>query len=712
MYFTDYKALENNNLIGQEENIKLWSQIVDKGIALSSIENAVYSLPEKEISNTKSSNSFIHYLHKTKSLEILEYLKFSKSIEKYNQFYSDPWERKSNFNLPERSKAIKIALDKAKLSANEQLKRRWAFQAIRLAFYNGDTKSIQKTYNQYFKNNFCNDILSYWAMYFETQTYQDPAYRSYLSARVFANAPDKQIILYQFSSDENIDNILKYAQNNLERAQIYEISAFKTFDKTLPQLKKIYEYNPKSKALSFLILREVNKLEDLILSPYYNFLGPAVTTHYTDYQDNTLYQQRILEDKAYAKELASFLSSLKYIENPTMIKMAKAYLLSVVDDNKESLSEFNEIKTQDLDVEQQQLLQRLKLFSNIKINLAQNNGAISDELKNFLMESYDDKKDKELLFAIGREYEFQSYTKNAAILYSLLNQPYDYNPYEFEENNTVYWKSKNNKWTLWLDFYTDYIFYMDAEYTPAQIEEYINFLRQDHSDNFYSWIQERTTNEMNRLYDLLGTKYIRLNKLTEAKESFSKVEKSFYETYPFSTYLNANPFYADFYSSHAKTKGDTVRYSKPEITELLMKYIKESENSNNKNRDYYAFLVGNCYYNMSHFGNSWMMRRYYWTINDDIRGLEDDLEYFKNDLAIEFYQKAAKLSNNKKFSALCLRMAVKCESFKNNFDDYYNENPKAQSRKYYDDLQRQYPDYAEELVSNCYSFNKYLKSRQ
>lgn len=714
MYFTDNKALENNNLIGQKENIKLWSQIVDKNISMSSMEEAIYSIPEKELKNSKSKNSFIRFLHENQSKEILEYLIFSKSIEKYNQIYDDPWERNRSFNLPERNKAIKTALNKAKVNTNEQLKRRWAFQAIRLAYYNGDSKSIQKSYNQYFNDKNCNDILSYWAMYFMIQTVKDATYKSYLSARVFANAADKQIILNQFSSEVNTSEILKFAQNDIEKAQIYEISAFKTFHKTLPQLKEIYKYNPTSKALCFLILREVNKLEDLILSPYYNFLGPAVTSNYSDYQDNNLYQQRITEDKAYAKELIEFLTSLKNIENPTMIKMVKAYLLSIIDENQASIKEFNQIKTQDLDIEQQKLLKRLKLFSSTKEYILRKNGELTKELKEFLMEDYDGNNDKELLFAIGREYEFLSYTKNAAIIYSLLDQTYNYNPYEFEEGNTVYWKSKNNKWTLWLDFYTDYIFYMDAEYTPGQIEEYINFLNQNHTDNFYLWIQERTTNDMNRLYDLLGTKYIRLNKLPEAKACFSKVEKTFYQEYPFSTYLDANPFYADFYSSHTKTKADTVKYNKLEITTLLMNYIKESENPNNKNRDYYAFLVGNCYYNMSHFGNSWMMRRYYWTINDESRGLEDDQEYYDNQLAIKYYQKAAKLSSNKKFSALCLRMAVKCESFNNNFFYYYLEDTSgvSKSHKYYDNLYRQYPEYADELVSNCNSFNIYLKSRQ
>ena len=92
------------------------------------------------------------------------------------------------------------------------------------------------------------------------------------------------------------------------------------------------------------------------------------------------------------------------------------------------------------------------------------------------------------------------------------------------------------------------------------------------TSSFESWKKENLTKEIDRLYDLLGTKFIREDKLNEALGAFEKVNDTLWksEYYPFKTYLNSNPFYTDFYLEHSKTPVDTVIFTKESITRKLI----------------------------------------------------------------------------------------------------------------------------------------------
>ena len=125
-------------------------------------------------------------------------------------------------------------------------------------------------------------------------------------------------------------------------------------------------------------------------------------------------------------------------------------------------------------------------------------------------------------------------------------------------------------------------------------------------NNFDTWKYSLIQKDLPRLSDLLGTKYIRKNQLHNALQAFTKVEDSLWTSkhYPYKTYLNANPFYTNMYNEHKPTKADTIKYNKESITRTLITYLEKANNPKNKKRDYYYFLVANCYLNMSHHGNS------------------------------------------------------------------------------------------------------------
>ena len=188
---------------------------------------------------------------------------------------------------------------------------------------------------------------------------------------------------------------------------------------------------------------------------------------------------------------------------------------------------------------------------------------------------------------------------------------------------------------------------------------------------------------------------------------------------PYSLYLNGNPFHADFNSSDKRSRMDTISYNKLELVKQYQTYWTLANNPKTKNRAYYYFLLGNCELNMSHYGNSWMMRRYYWTASMHPNNLEDDDEFFRVKRAQEYYQKAYDLATSSEVKALCLRMKGRCEkhqitfdapdSWDFDYDEYGGFGSYVFSKNQtYRKLINDYPDDAEDLIGYCYSFERYF----
>ncbi len=189
---------------------------------------------------------------------------------------------------------------------------------------------------------------------------------------------------------------------------------------------------------------------------------------------------------------------------------------------------------------------------------------------------------------------------------------------------------------------------------------------------------------------------------------------------PFRDYLDANPFYADFYTEHRRTKGDTIRFTKGAITARLINYCDRAADPGEPLRAQYAFLAGNGYLNMTQYGNSWMMRRYYWTSSGEQNGLEDDAEYFGAMQARDLYTRAAGYARDRRFAALCLRMAVRCENYRL-LSRWDQSRPAFSPRSATDEwitrnnpyrraLNRRFPEYADELLNYCTAFETYAES--
>jgi hypothetical protein len=716
-YSPGYKNDFSPSIDTRDSNIELWLKRCKNIPSYSDTYNAIYVLGD-EINNPNLSNSFIRYLHKTSDLEAIKYLNFAKKCSAYNSIMDDPWERKENANIPKRVQLINQALNIAKTLTDEDIKMRYAFLAIRLAYYNDDFINIKNTYFQYFSNRKTKNIIDYWSMYFMTFTETDSIKRNYYASQVFYFAPDKRVNIFHFyNKNVPVEKTFEYAENPEEKIAVLMMEGFKKTGKNLDVLKNLYSLKPDSKGLSFLLLREVNKLEDWIYTPYYtNFTPSLEESGYWRGDQKPYPESRIKEDQSYAENLLSFVNSVNInkVENPVLWQTVKSYLSYMTKKYDTALNEIGSLRSTIVD--NPKLIRVLNVLKALCITAKQNdNATIQDEIKPIIIQEFDAGNYK-FIFALARELEFRGNTTDAAILMSKFRSRVDREPEEGYWRNGIYWRTEKKHYTLFVDYYDDYFFYLDAQYTTKQLSDLIENVNYGigRNDSFSKWEYTVIKKDVSRLYDLMGTKYIRANELPSALNSFKKVNDTLWTSRfcPYRIYLNANPFYTNFFNEHSRTDADTVHYNKASLTDKLIDYLNKADNAANNDRDYYYFLVANCYFNMTQYGNSWLMKRYFWTSYIHDTGLEDDEDYFNCTLAKQYYLKAKEETKSKSFAALCLRMAGRCEKYRLlNTGNRYQYPRTLPENKYYKNLKDDYPDFYNELIGNCQSFEKYFNSR-
>ncbi len=432
-------------------------------------------------------------------------------------------------------------------------------------------------------------------------------------------------------------------------------------------------------------------------------------------------RSRISMDRIYAKNVADYLSSINFknSENELWKKSMQAYLLFLAEDISSSLKFSSHLK---MNVENK----KIKRFNEMLLALIElKNQKVANLDSKFIQQTIlaeAEKKNYQFLFAIGRELEYAGNTIDAAYLFSHVNTEEENYYYEnIDYPQSVFWRSKNlAKSTYNEDFFTDYFYYLDAQYSTKQVAELIQDLQDEDSKNdFTRWKKSKIAKNIHRMNDLLGTKQLRNNELQAALKTFKLVNDSIWKSDAYKTYLNANPFYTDFYTEHSKSLGDTIRFTKVQVVEKLIANLTKIEESEGKKKAYHCFQVANCYLNMTQYGNSWIMKRYYWSSTAQRHRYADDDEYFQCNLAKKYYLLANESTKDPKISALSLRMAGRCEKYRlidigiqNEIYDSEYYDKIFYKNQYYSKLKDQFPDDYEPLISNCYSFveyNKYLR---
>jgi hypothetical protein len=240
----------------------------------------------------------------------------------------------------------------------------------------------------------------------------------------------------------------------------------------------------------------------------------------------------------------------------------------------------------------------------------------------------------------------------------------------------------------------------------------------------------------------MGTRALAEQKYAEAEEAFSHIDTALWKSEPYTTYLAANPFWTGTLDTHAAVPADTIRYTPFTYAKKMSALFTKVQHGGTA-EECFELACGS--YNLSAWGNSWLMMRDSWSGSDELGGYywfyplnKTDSAYHATILQAEkYFDEAARRSKDKEFAARAYFMAAKCEQklFLFYMEDRYAERSKEAGKKYgeqsdnfdsllYLDQKKTYRHYfgkilseyadtkfSEEAKTECAYFDRYARGK-
>ena len=581
-------------------------------------------------------NTFFREIQNNKAAR--EYFSLAKACEEACGYAYDPWDSDSEKEkeLTVQRKKISDQLSDILLKETDDFyKKKYAFQLLKVAFYNNDQVLFAK-YDEMFFQGQDKTVLDWWAMHYRAEMLDrsgDVVSANYLHARVFSHASAKMFISKQHFSREKLDSVLALATDDEARADIRVLSEVINPGRSLAAIQEIYRLKPDHRHLPLLIGREINKLENWLSSGYIMLQGYGQGNYIPDpLLPGTGYE----EDRIYAAQFAEALGEMTELKSlqPEIYFLSAAYV-NLLCGRAEAAETYLSRVASGKYTYQKTVLEAVLLTQ--QKDIAQQN--VQDELGK-----------KIGLLIRDRRQKFES----QKMLFSLTS----YLRYAFAKNGMIAQAGlldnlANNKFCNYCSGSTleyEQIEYLDHHASAEDMEQVLRMYNKPDKNALEALMLKPYAN-VNYIYDLLAVKYLREGETIQAYETLKKIPDSFwYSFFNANQNLDRNPFIEN---SELLTLPAMDVYNKREIVEQMLLLEKETEASPEKQADNY-FKLGNAWYNFT--ANSWFVIRYGWS--NYAADQDQQIDKIALSRAGTFYKKALAVEHRPENRAKLLYMMV------------------------------------------------------
>lgn len=646
-------------------------------------------------------NTFIQWLLKKENKAALEYMKLAKKIEETQFGEDDPWREKAPTQFDRMQALLEEVLKKLKSEKNEFLKQRYAFQAVKLAHYGNGLTNIEamKIYHDVIEKS--NSVILGWAQLYIGLMQDNDGERLRYMLKAYENSEEKKVFCYQNISRAELDSIIANTKDNQEKETAIAMRSSKNFGRGLSQLKEINAINPNSKYIPFLLTREINKLENWIWTTQmtgFETYSPEAREEYDfDYDTpqkeiDQFVAKNLQKDLRYAAEVRTFLENQLSAKNKNtdFIKLSVAHLYNLTNEHQKALEVCETIAKQKTpQLEQQRNIEML-------ISIAYSKDITTEENKQLMMP---------YIKYLGEE----KYWKGGDINYNVY---YDWNGYEFEKaefsDGTLLLLSKRYqalgdivtsgllllKSNITVNQYIGWCWndgdsnavnyrqfgYFDKHASPDDMEHLIELKHKKNKTAFEQFISPKQWAKDDAYRDVKGTMYLREKQYHKALNEFAKMNPDFWQThYEYAEYIPKHSItslngFAQWDNTPSKEFKQVSKYEL--IKELVAKQDSTQLKSiTNEKRAQLYCEIGNAQFNMTYYGNSWMMTSY-GKSTDELYGdrytsfafynfyplvLKYGKDYYQCQAAMESYHKALEYAVKDETKARCYLALIMCE---------------------------------------------------
>lgn len=583
---------------------------------------------------------------------------------------------------------IKEIENKYNTTKDAFLKNRYWFQTIKAYFYSNDKQKaidfFNKTANSVPKNTLYYRAVSYLAgIHYKQKEY---AKSNYLYSQVFDKCPEMRVVAaYSFHPQENNDwnQSLAMAKTNQEKAALWAVRGY--YNDEQEAIGKIFELDPSSPHLNYLLTRLVNNQENKM---EINYKDKSVA-------ENKKVQKAKLDQSTF--DLVSKIAASNTTNQPYLWNISLGYLQILNGNYAEADKIFDAVESK---------LPKTELASN--------------QLRLFRFVNNLNK------ITVINAVSEKTILKDLNWLYNELPKQ---NIENFRYNNA----------SSWSKMYLSSLYQAQKNLVMAELFSQSNYDYTGRANSFYD-----NDKNLQAMKDFLSkSNKIEIEKIAESIyglklkdiSAFQAVKATFANKIPeaivfiketdslqYNTFLG-NPFNGNIKDCH---DCEHLAYQKRKFTQIqFLTLIKEMQDKIAQNEDVYnnSLLLGNAFYNISHFGNA----RQFYEVN--IAGYGSSPTYFRESVkrmivdgsvSKMYYQKAFNAATTKEQKAKCIYLLTKCER-----NDFYNERYYFQNKNYWDfygdkvnflawngfkTLEKEYSDtkYYQDVIRECGYFNTYL----
>ena len=449
-------------------------------------------------------------------------------------------------------------------------------------------------------------------------------------------------------------------------ATVYALRGLKPYANAIEEMQNIYKVAPGSSYLPFLLAREINKLES-------NLLSVDLSKNLAFYQKFEGFPKK--EAIKYLGELQAFVKKgmqERKVKDLPLWQLADCYLEYVAGRPANALRKLNALPASS----DKKIKRQVQVFK-LAMQLAQ-------------------------LKKVDKEAETNLY-KQVQLLGHKHLMDYMKNIYR----RKLYAQGDIGKAYL-----------CNAEVSFPPIQPNMKVL-----DNLIAW-EKRTKNktpfelslnsDLKRWYGAKAMLYFKADKLEEAIKYFNLAGKS--------RKLPANPKYYSIDGRYGNRGPVINKYTRKSLVQEIVRLKKQMKSKNPK----VAFELGNIYYNITWFGNTWDALENYrsggdaWYYSYELkRGkvTRKPSRSFNMSYALNYFTQAVSMAHNKgdkELAAKAAYMAAKCQQMAYQVSkDYKPNQPVPTNDKYltyFKLLQQQYSNtqYHKEIIKECQYYNNFL----
>ena len=671
-----------------ENQVNEWNSYLDNEISKQALNTIIGSDSlNDEISkictaikgNKANSSSKKYNLDNIKTKQFFVFIDLAKSLENATNFYPD-WDYKTDTY----SKSTKIktsVVKKIEKTYNETtdtfLKEKYWFLTIKayfysenrsnaISFFNGTSAKVEKGISYY-------RALSYVAgINYSQKKY---ALSNYQFAVVFENCPIlRKEAIFDFRPQETKDfnESLNMTKNNEEKAALWTLYGY--YADPVEAIEKVYTIDPKNKHLTYLLTRAVN-IEENNLN----------RSEYIKYTRKSYVNESKLDPKIYT--LVSEIANKNNTLNPYMWQIVAGYFETLKGNYSKATTHLNDAKkTAPQKILVQNQIKLFAIFNQVSKTKVLNTQTENELLPNLVWLYNCNKQIENATEYYSRETSNDENKLRTDFLVSW-SRSYISNLY----------KKQNNEVMSEL-FSREDNYYAKGE----RLEKMQTYFLENKNTAWDKLAQSLYTITLEDIYEYKGIMFAYKNQIDEAIIEFKKCKKL--DT------LYGNPFNGKIMDCidcdhNAKQK---TKYTKLTFLEK----VKEIQNNVANNAETFSgnILLGNAFYNMSHYGNA---RLFYNNPIVDQYGNYIDEEYsdilFSNSQMENYYKDALNTAQNDEERAKATFLLTKIERNK-----FYLSNQFVPDKvdfitfKGYKTLMQNYSNtkYYQEVINECGYFSR------